>query len=81
MVRSKRMLPKVRSVSEWKWNQTAVPDVSKRAAIAPVRGQGLGSTMWYACAWCAIKRFLVNRGLGVRQKRRLESWLRRFREG
>lgn len=80
MVRSRRTLPRVSSVSEWKWNQTAVPDVSKRAAIAPVRGQGLGSTMWYACAWCAIKRFLVNRGLGVEQKRRPESWLQQFQE-
>lgn len=52
---------------EWKWNQIARPDVISRAATAPVRGQGLGSTIWYACAWWAIKRFLVGRGLvGVR---------------
>lgn len=28
-----------------KWNHAARPDVSKRAAIAPVKGHGLGSTM------------------------------------
>lgn len=50
----------------------ARPDVIKRAAIAPVRGQGLGSTMWYACAWWAIKRFLVGRGLKEEQRRRPE---------
>jgi len=40
----------------------AVPDVIRSAAVAPVRGQGLGSTMWNACAWWAIRRFLVNIG-------------------
>lgn len=30
---------------ELKWNQIAKPDVSRRAAIAPVRGHGLGSTI------------------------------------
>lgn len=58
-----------------------MPDVSKRAAIAPVRGQGLGSTMWYACAWCAIRRFLVGRGLGGEQIHRLELWQRQFQGG
>lgn len=38
-------MPKVIRVVEWKWNQVARPDVIKRAAIAPVRGQGLGSTI------------------------------------
>lgn len=61
---------------EWKWNQIARPDVISRAATAPVRGQGLGSTMWYACAWWAIKRFLVGKGLEVGRIRRLESLLR-----
>lgn len=28
-----------------KWNQMAKPEVIRRAAIAPVRGHGLGSTM------------------------------------
>lgn len=43
-------MPTVISVVEWKWNQIARPDVISRAATAPVNGQGLGSTMWYACA-------------------------------
>lgn len=50
----------------------ARPDVINRADTAPVRGQGLGSTMWYACAWWAIRRFLVGRGLKGEQIRRLE---------
>lgn len=29
----------------------AKPDVMSRAAVAPVSGHGLGSTMWYACVW------------------------------
>ena len=29
-----------------KWNHMASPDVSSRAAMAPVRGHGLGFTMW-----------------------------------
>lgn len=66
------------SVVEWKWNQIARPDVIRRAATAPVRGQGLGSTMWYACAWWAIRRFLVGIGLGVEQRRRPESLLLRL---
>lgn len=41
----------------------ARPEVIRRAATAPVRGHGLGSTMWYACAWWAIIRFLVGTGL------------------
>lgn len=41
----------------------ARPDVIRRAAVAPVKGQGLGSTMWYACAWWVIKYFLVSRVL------------------
>lgn len=54
IVRRVNTNPKVMRIVEWKWNQIASPDVSMRAAIAPVRGQGLGSTMWYACAWWAI---------------------------
>lgn len=65
---------------ELKWNQMARPDVIKRAAVAPVKGQGLGSTIWYACAWWAIKRFLVGRGLGEEQIRKLELLLRRLLE-
>lgn len=56
---------------ELKWNQIARPDVISRAATAPVKGQGLGSTMWYACAWCAIRRFLGGRVIGVERIRRL----------
>lgn len=45
MVRSRRISPKVINVVEWKWNQIAKPDVIRRAAIAPVSGHGLGSTI------------------------------------
>lgn len=72
IVRRRRAKPRVINVVEWKWNQIARPDVISRAATAPVRGQGLGSTMWYACAWWAIKRFLVGRGLEEGRRRRLE---------
>ena len=41
-----RKSPRVIRIIELKWNQTARPDVKSRAATAPVRGQGLGSTMW-----------------------------------
>lgn len=64
-----RTRPSVRRIVELKWNQIANPDVIKRAAIAPVRGHGLGSTMWYACAWWVMclnvrcfKCFLVSIG-------------------
>jgi len=48
MVRVVRTSPIVIKIMELKWNQMARPDVRSKAAIAPVRGQGLGSTMWYA---------------------------------
>ena len=48
IVRVVRSSPRVIRIMELKWNQMARPDVKSRAAIAPVRGQGLGSTMWYA---------------------------------
>ena len=76
IVKRRRTNPRDINVVEWKWNQIARPDVISRAATAPVRGQGLGSTMWYACAWWAIKRFLVGRGLGGGQRRKLGSLLR-----
>lgn len=48
--------------------------MDKRAATAPVSGQGLGSTIWKACAWWAIRCFLVGRG-SIRERRRTpESW-------
>ena len=43
-------MPRAIRTVEWKWNQIARPEVIRRAATAPVRGQGLGSTIWYACA-------------------------------
>lgn len=71
-------MPAAMRVVELKWNHMAKPEVIRRAAIAPVRGQGLGSTMWYACAWWAIRRFLVGRGLTVIRIRRLELLLPRL---
>ena len=59
----------------------ARPDVINRAAMAPVSGQGLGSTMWYACAWWAIRRFLVDIGLVVVQIRMLELLRRLLQVG
>lgn len=56
----------------------ARPVVNIKAAVAPVRGHGLGSTMWKACAWCAIKCFLVGRGLVVEQIHMLELLLQQF---
>ena len=81
MVRIVRAVPRVIRVIEWKWNQIAVPDVRSRAPTAPVSGQGLGSTMWNACAWWAIRRFLVGRGLGEVRRHMLESLLRQLLEG
>lgn len=71
IVSRSRISPKVIKISELKWNQIARPDVRRRAARAPVKGQGLGSTIWYGCAWWAIRCFLVGRGSGVRRRRRL----------
>lgn len=31
------------------WNQEAIPVVSAKAAIEPVKGQGLYSTKWNGC--------------------------------
>jgi len=64
-------MPNVIRTVDWKWNHIAVPDVSSRAATAPVKGHGLGSTIWYACAWCAIIRFLGDIGLAGVQIRKL----------
>ena len=80
IVRSRSAIPRDISVVEWKWNQIARPDVISRAATAPVRGQGLGSTMWYACAWWAIRRFLVGRGLEGGRKHKLGLLLRQLLE-
>lgn len=75
IVKRVRINPSVIRVIEWKWNQIAVPEVSSRAPTAPVSGQGLGSTMWNACAWWAIRRFLAGKGLGEARKHMLESLL------
>lgn len=45
VVRVTRIRPSVIKRVEWKWNQIARPDVISRAPTAPVRGQGLGSTI------------------------------------
>lgn len=50
IVRRRSTKPRVIRVVVWKCIQIARPDVISRAATAPVSGQGLGSTMWYACA-------------------------------
>lgn len=50
------------------------PEVVSRAAAAPKIGQGLGSTMWYECAWCAIRCFLVSIGLEGARRRRPGLW-------
>lgn len=63
--------PSVRRYGELWWNHIISPDVVSKAAIAPRRGHGLGSTMWKECAWWAIRYFLVSISLGVRRRRRL----------
>lgn len=45
------------------WNHTTKPDVSKRAERAPVRGHGLGLTMWNGWIWCVIMCCHVDIGL------------------
>lgn len=78
IVRRVRASPRVISVVELKWNQIARPEVISKAPTAPVRGHGLGSTMWYACAWWAIRRFLVGKGLGEGRRRKLGLLQRRL---
>ena len=46
--------PRVSSTIELKWNHIIRPDVLRRADRAPVRGQGLGFTMWYEWVWWVI---------------------------
>lgn len=45
IVRRRRIRPRVIKVVLWKCIQIAKPEVIRRAATAPVRGHGLGSTM------------------------------------
>lgn len=55
--------PSDRSKIELKWNHITRPEVMRRAERAPVRGQGLGFTMWYAWVWCVIRCCHVGIGL------------------
>lgn len=77
----KRSFPIINRVIELWWNQTARPDITNRAAIAPVSGQGLGVTMWYEWAWVVIMCFLGCKGLKEEQIRRPESLRLRFLKG
>lgn len=81
MVSKVKSSPSVTSRVEWKWNHIASPEVRSRAATAPVRGQGLGSTIWNACAWCAIRRSLVSIGLVTVRIRMLELLQRQVLTG
>lgn len=57
--------PRISNREELKWNHMIRPDVIRRADRAPVRGQGLGFTMWYACVWWVIMCCRVSIGLLV----------------
>lgn len=46
MVSRRRIRPRTSRVGVAEWNQVARPEVSRKAALAPVNGHGLGSTMW-----------------------------------
>ena len=46
IVRKFVVSPRSSSFVELKWNHIVRPDVISRADRAPVRGQGLGFTMW-----------------------------------
>jgi hypothetical protein len=59
MVRVLANNPKVNRVVELKWNHITNPEVSSKAERAPVSGQGLGLTIWYACVWWVIKHYHV----------------------
>lgn len=38
-------MPRCMATTLWKWNQVARPEVISKAATAPVKGHGLGSTI------------------------------------
>lgn len=59
------IIPRVRSTIELKWNHITSPDVMSRAERAPVRGHGLGLTMWYECIWWVIRCYHVSISLLV----------------
>lgn len=52
--------PVVSRIRELKWNHMVRPDVISRAERAPVRGQGLGFTIWYAWVWWVIMCYRVS---------------------
>lgn len=54
--------PSISRRVELKWNHITRPDVSSRADRAPVRGHGLGFTMWYAWVWWVIRCCRVDIG-------------------
>ena len=39
------------------------PEVNNRADNAPVSGQGLGFTIWYAWVWWVIRCYRADKGL------------------
>lgn len=53
--------PKDKSNMELKWNHITRPEVRRRADRAPVSGQGLGLTMWYAWVWWVIRCYRVGK--------------------
>ena len=71
MVKIVRVSPRTRRAGLCVWNQVAIPEVRRRAAIAPVRGQGLGSTMWNAWAWWVMKPYASSR----REVDHISKWL------
>ena len=73
MTRAVVSKPMIRRYGVREWNHIVRPEVVRRAAAAPRMGHGLGSTMWYECAWCAIgvRCFLEGTGLAVGQRRKL----------
>lgn len=60
-MRVRRVRPKIVVSSLSPWNQQTKPKVVSKAPIAPVRGQGLRSTMWNGC-WCLKFLFIFMLG-------------------
>lgn len=56
--------PSFKTVVVFVWNHRASPEAMSRDPRAPVKGQGLGSTMWYWWSWWVIRAmyFLVDKG-------------------
>lgn len=57
--------PNESKIIDLKWNHITRPEVSRRAEKAPVRGHGLGLTMWKECVWWVIRCYRVDIGLLV----------------